>query len=471
MLLAFVGMYLLVTIAIGLFAAKKVHSSADYVVAGRSLPIYVTIATVFATWFGSETVLGTSSTFLDEGIGGIITDPFGASLCLILVGVLFAGPLYRMKLLTIGDFYRRKYGRTVEVFVALAIMVSYLGWVSAQISALGLVFSVLTNGEISPETGMIVGGGIVLIYTLFGGMWSVALTDFMQMIMIVIGLIIIGFYVGGEAGGAGVVLNHAIDEGKFNNFFPEMNFAAVLAYIAAWVTMGFGSIPQQDVFQRVMSAKDEKTAVRGTVTGGALYFVFAFIPIFLAYSAVVIDPELVSKWQAEDSQMILPYLILEHTPLIVQVMFFGALLSAIMSTASGTLLAPSAMFSENIMRGALPHLSDKQFLLMLRGTVVVFAGFVLFYAMNTELSIFAMVENAYKVTLAGAFVPLFAGVYWKRANTSGATLSIVFGVMTWLFLEFSAPEGTVPPQLAGLAMAIVGMVIGGIFGKQHPEHA
>ena len=135
-----------------------------------------------------------------------------------------------------------------------------------------------------------------------------------------------------------------------------------------------------------------------------------------------------------------------------------------MSTASGTLLAPSAMFSENIMRGALPHLSDKQFLLMLRGTVVVFAGFVLFYAMNTELSIFAMVENAYKVTLAGAFVPLFAGVYWKRANTSGATLSIVFGVMTWLFLEFSAPEGTVPPQLAGLAMAIVGMVIGGIFG-------
>lgn len=470
MLLVFVGIYLLITIAIGLFAARRVHSSADYVVAGRSLPIYVTIATVFATWFGSETVLGTSSTFLDEGIGGIITDPFGASLCLILVGVLFAGPLYRMKLLTIGDFYRRKYGRTIEVLVSLAIMVSYLGWVSAQIAALGLVFSVLTQGAVTPETGMMIGAGIVLIYTLFGGMWSVALTDFMQMIMIVIGLIIIGFYVSDKAGGASVVIDHAIDAGKFSNFFPELSIGAILAYIAAWVTMGFGSIPQQDVFQRVMSAKDEKTAVRGTVTGGSLYFLFAFIPIFLAYSAVVIDPELVATWQEEDSQMILPYLILQHTPIIVQVMFFGALLSAIMSTASGTLLAPSAMFSENILRGALPHLTDKQFLLLLRGTVVVFAGFVLFYAMNSDLSIFAMVENAYKVTLAGAFVPLLAGVYWKRANTSGATLSIIFGVMTWLFLEASAPEGMIPPQLAGLVMAFVGMAVGGYFGKQHEEY-
>jgi SSS family transporter len=470
MLVGFIALYLLVTIAIGLLAARKVHSSADYIVAGRSLPMYVTIATVFATWFGSETVLGTSSTFLKEGIGGIISDPFGAAMCLIIVGTLFAAPLYRMKLLTIGDFFRRKYGRTIEILVSVAIMISYLGWVAAQITALGIVFNVVTDGNLTTEYGMYLGGGIVLLYTLFGGMWSVAITDFLQMMMIVIGMIIIAYFVAGKAGGADVVINHAIKAGKFNNFVPKLELKETLAFIAAWVTMGFGSVPQQDVFQRVMSAKDEKTAKYGSIIGGVLYFLFAFIPIFLAYSAFIIDPTLVNEWLDKDSQMVLPHLIMKHTPMLVQVVFFGALLSAIMSTASGTLLAPSAMFSENIVRGTLPHLSDKTFLLLLRGTVVAFAGLVLIYALNSELSIFGMVENAYQVTLVGGFVPLLAGVYWKRANTAGATLSIVMGVMAWLFLLFTLPEGIMPPQLGGLIFAFIGMGIGGFLGKQHGEH-
>ncbi|MCM2343723.1 MAG: sodium:solute symporter family protein [Alphaproteobacteria bacterium] len=470
MLIGFVIVYLAITIAIGLYAARRVHNATDYVVAGRSLPLYITVATVFATWFGSETVLGISSTFLEEGIGGIISDPFGAAMCLILVGLLFAGPLYRMKLLTIGDFYRRKYGRTIEVLVSIAIMISYLGWVGAQIAALGIVLNVVTGGMLSPETGMMIGGGVVLIYTLFGGMWSVAITDFMQMIMITIGMLIIGYFLSTKAGGVGVVISHAADAGKFSNFFPELTLPAMLGFLAAWVTMGFGSIPQQDVFQRVMSAKDEKTAVRGSVLGGSLYLLFAFVPVFLAYSAFIIDPGLVEKWLAEDSQMILPNLIMTHTPVLVQIMFFGALLSAIMSTASGTLLAPSAMFAENIVKGTMPHLTDRQFLLLLRCTVVGFAGLVVFYALKSDLSIFAMVENAYKVTLAGAFVPLLAGVYWKRANTAGATLSIILGVGSWLFLEFTAPEGVMPPQLAGLFFALIGMAIGGFVGRQHGEY-
>ena len=470
MLVWFIILYLLVTITIGLIAARRVHSSSDYIVAGRSLPIYVTIATVFATWFGSETVLGTSSTFITDGIGGIIADPFGASMCLILVGLLFAKPLYRMKLLTIGDFYRRKYGRTIEILIAFAIMISYLGWVAAQITALGIVFNVVSGDAVSVETGMYVGTGIVLMYTLFGGMWSVAITDFLQMMMIILGMIIIAFYVSDKAGGVDVVVNHAINAGKFDNFFPETNLAGILGFIAAWITMGFGSIPQQDVFQRVMSAKDEDTAMRGTVIGGVLYFLFAFIPIFLAYSAFVIDPDMVSNVLDTDSQMVLPQLIMNHTPIIVQVLFFGALLSAIMSTASGTLLAPSAMFSENIVRGTLPHLSDKTFLILLRVTVVCFAALVLLYALNSELSIFGMVEDAYQVTLVGAFVPLFAGVYWKRANTAGATLSIVMGVMVWLFLYFAMPEGIVPPQLGGFVFSIIGMLIGGLLGKAPHSH-
>jgi SSS family transporter len=478
MLIGFVVVYLLITIGIGLIAASRVHNSSDYIVAGRSLPLYVTIATVFATWFGSETVLGTSSTFLQEGIGGIISDPFGASLCLILVGVLFAKPLYRMNLLTIGDFFRRKYGRTIEILVTLAIMISYLGWVAAQVSALGIVFNVITEGVVSKEAGMYLGSGIVLFYTLFGGMWSVAVTDFMQMIVIIVGMVVIAIMVANKAGGADMVVNHAIAAGKFNNFVPEMTLTSVLGFISAWVTMGFGSIPQQDIFQRVMSAKDEKTAMHGSIIGGVLYFLFAFVPIFLAYSAHLIDPDLVKQWLNVDSQMVVPHLILKHTPIIMQILFFGALLSAIMSTASGTLLAPSAIFSENIMRGVLPHLSDKAFLLMLRSTVVIFAGLVLIYALHGD-SIFKMVEQAYQITLVAAFVPLLAGVYWKRANTAGATLSIVFGVMTWLFLLAVFPEDgeivlPITPQLAGLIAAFIGMGVGGYVGRcpkeRHHHH-
>ena len=147
-LIWFVILYLAVTIGIGLYAATRVHNTRDYAVAGRSLPMYVVIATVFATWFGSETVLGLSSRFVTSGLRDIVEDPFGSSMCLILVGVFFAAKLYRMNLLTIGDYYRKRYNRTVEVLASLAILFSYLGWVSAQLVALGLVFKLVSGGEI-----------------------------------------------------------------------------------------------------------------------------------------------------------------------------------------------------------------------------------------------------------------------------------------------------------------------------------
>ncbi len=466
MLLGFVFFYMFVSIAIGLYAARRVHSSTDYVVAGRSLPLYITIATVFATWFGSETVLGIPATFIEEGLGGVVSDPFGASLCLILVGLIFAVPLYRMKLLTIGDFYKRTYGRKVELLVSVCICISYLGWVAAQVMALGLVFDLLTHGAIPQEWGMALGLGIVLIYTIFGGMWSVALSDFLQMIVIVAGLAVIAFYITDVAGGADVVIDAAASAGKFDNFLPDLTLSGILAFVAAWITMGFGSIPQQDVFQRVMSAKSERAAKYGTISGGVLYLLFAFIPIYLAYSAFVIQPEIVEQQLQEDSQIILPSLILEHTPMWVQIVFFGAVLSAIMSTASGTLLAPSVTFAENILRGFMPDMDDKKFLRMIRLCVLGFAAIVLGISLNSELSIFEMVENAYKVTLVGAITPLFAGLFWKRSSEGGAMTSIVLGIGVWIACEIIAPEGICPPQLAGFAAAVVGMTAGSYIFKK-----
>jgi Na+/proline symporter len=469
MLLWFVIIYWILSVGIGIWAALRVKNTGDYALAGRSLPLPIVTATVFATWFGSETVLGIPATFLREGFGGILADPFGSSMCLILVGLFFARPLYRMNLLTIGDFYRNKYGRAVETLTTLCIVLSYLGWVAAQISALGLVFNVVSDGAMSQSTGMIVGASTVLIYTLWGGMWSVAITDFVQMIVIVIGMLYIGWDISQMTGGVGVVVQHAASAGKFASFWPELSLAGVLGFTAALVTMMLGSIPQQDVFQRVASSRDEKTAGRASVLGGFLYFGFAFIPMFLAYSATLIDPALVEKLINGDkqSQLILPNLILQHAPVFAQVMFFGALLSAIKSCASATLLAPSVTFTENILRPAFRHLSDRQLLRMMRIVVLCFTVMVTVFALNSHLSIYKMVENAYKITLVSAFVPLAFGLYWKPANRQGALISITLGLATWIGLESGAPEAVCPPQLAGLFASLAGMIVGSLATQRH----
>ncbi len=466
MLLWLVVLYLALSVALGLLAATRVHNASDYITAGRHLPLYVVFATVFATWFGAETVLGISGTFLQEGLGGLVSDPFGASLCLILVGLFFARPLYRMNLLTIGDYYRRRYDRPIEIVTSVCIALSYLGWVSAQVTALGLVFNVLSQDAVSQAQGMVIGAAIVLVYTLFGGMWSVAVTTFVQMVIIVLGLLYIAWYVSGLAGGVSTVVRHAADHGKFA-FWPGLSASGILAFVAAWITLGFGSIPQQDVFQRVNSSRDEDTAVRGTVLGGVAYFLFAMVPLFLAYAATLIDPKMVSELMGKDSQLILPSLIINHLPFYAQIVFYGALLSVIMSTASGTLLAPSVTISENVLRGMLGPLSDRQFLWMTRGVVVCFAFLVTGYSVLSDSSIQKMVENAYKVTLVAAFVPLVAGLYWKRATTQGAALAIIAGLGTWLGCELVSADGVVPPQLAGFVAAILGMVIGSLSPQRY----
>jgi SSS family solute:Na+ symporter len=474
MLLWFVIIYWIVSVAIGLYASRWVHNTRDYAVAGRRMPMYIVTATVFATWFGSETVLGIPATFLKEGFAGTIADPFGSSLCLIIVGVFFARPLYRMNLLTIGDYYRRRFGRPVEMLTTLCIVVSYLGWVGAQIKALGLVFNVVSNGSMSQETGMLVGAATVLVYTMLGGMFSVAITDFIQMIIIVLGMLYIGFEVSGLVpGGAPAVVSHAAQNGKFH-ILPPPDLKSVLGFFAAWITMMLGSVPQQDVFQRVQSAKDENTAANSSILGGAMYFCFAFVPMFLAYSASLIDPAMVAANIDKDYQRILPNLILSPiVPLFAQIMFFGALLSAIKSCASATLLAPSVSFSENILKPFLPHIPDKKFLLVNRIVLVCFTVLVTAVAMMTNADIYHMVENAYKVTLVGAFVPLAFGVYWKRATNLGGVLSVVLGLLVWIAFENLDPEGTVPPQLAGLAASFFGMVVGSLAlrGLQREAHA
>lgn len=463
MLVTFIVLYLLLSIGIGLYAARRVHNTADYAVAGRNLPLMMIITTTFATWFGSEIILGVPARFIEGGLNAVVEDPFGAGMCLVLVGVFFAAKLYRMSLLTISDYYRQRFGQAVEVVCSIIIMISYLGWVSAQVTALGFVFHVLSGEAISMPLGMLIGVLSVLVYTMFGGMWSVAVTDFVQMIVLVAGLFVLAFFAADMAGGADVVIGYATQADLWR-FWPEPTAHEILFFFAAAITMMFGSIPQQDVFQRVMSANSEKAATRGTIIGGTMYILIAFVPMFLVASALIVMPETTKALIADDPQKVLPTLVMEKMPFFMQVLFFGALLSAIKSCASATLLAPSVTFTENIWRQFRPKASDRETLLAMRISLLVFAALVLAYSIIMEgTPIYDLVASAYQVPLVGAFVPLVFGLYWKRATTQGAIAAVTFGIGVWLLFTFVPGWGDVfPQQLAGLLAAVVAMIVGSL---------
>ncbi|HEY1043532.1 MAG TPA: sodium:solute symporter family protein [Telluria sp.] len=463
-LISSVVLYLLGTLALGVWAGTRIKNTSDFAVAGRSLPLIMVVTTTFATWFGAETVMGIPAKFVQGGLSAVVEDPVGAGTCLILVGMFFAARLYKLNLLTIGDYYRQRYGKGIEVFCSSAIILSYLGWVAAQITALGLVFSVLTNGAMSETAGMIIGTLAVLIYVVIGGFLAVAITDFIQMIVLVVGLSVIAFFSADLAGGASNVLATA-DAGSLWNFLPPPTFTDIAFFIGAAVTMMFGSIPQQDVYQRVMSAKDAPTARTGAVIGGASYILFAAVPMFIVLAAVTVMGEAGLDMAKNDYQRLLPTFIMTKMPLVMQILFFGALLSAIKSTSSATLLAPSTSFVENILKNLRPGMTDKERLFAMRASIVVFAALVLAYAIAMQgTSIYDLVSSAYQVTLVGAFVPLLMGLYWKRATTQGAIASIAAGVFTWIlfFPQVSTLGEHFPGQLAGLIAAFAGMLAGSL---------
>jgi Na+/proline symporter len=376
-----------------------------------------------------------------------------------------------MDLLTIGDFYRKRYGRAMELGTSVIIAISYLGWTAAQLTALGLVFSTLTGGAVPLQTGIIFSGVIVLAYTIWGGMWSVAMTDLFQSVMIIVGLGLIAWFVGDMAGGPGKVIGTAVEAGKFE-FWPKGGTKEWLAFVTAFLTLAIGSIPQQDIFQRVTSAKNERTAVAGSLLGGVVYFAFVFVPIYIVCAGLLLEPSLGALLSAEDAretQRILPEFILGHTPMWIQVLFFGALLSAILSTASGAIIAPTSLCTENIIRPLYPRMSDRQFLLTLRVVLVTFTCAALVFALQSKQTMYDMVQNAYTVTLVAALVPLAAGIFWKKANNAGAILSAVFGLVAWLVAAFTAADALVPPPLVGLGFSIAGMVLGSIVPRPSPQ--
>lgn len=459
MLLAAIIAYLAITVGIGAWSSRLVRNSNDFVLAGRSLPLFLSASALFATWFGSETIFGASSVYLEEGLIGVIEDPFGGALCLVLFGMFFLRPMYRMGVLTIGDVFKRIFGAKVELTASLFMIPAYFGYVAAQLVALSLVLGTVT--DLNLLQGIMISAGIVVFYTFLGGMWAISITDFIQTTMIVIGLLWVATMIAKEAGGVSEILSQAPPESF--QILPENTLNAWLNYFGAWIILGLGSIPSQDIYQRVMASKSESVAVKSTYLAGLFYLSFGLLPLFIALGAKVLYPEL----YLENKQMLLPSMILEHGGLPVQIVFFGALISAIMSTTSSGLLAPAAIISENIIRPRFgKNLDDKHFLWILRGNVIAVAIVATILA-SLESDIYDLVAGASILMLVSLFVPLTAGLYWKKASPLGAMLSMIIGMLVYLIA--SRFEMEVSPHLIGLAASILAMIIGSIISPKQTQ--
>jgi solute:Na+ symporter, SSS family len=452
MLLAWIVLYLLLNVAVGYWASRRVHSTQDYVLAGRRLGLGLATMVTFATWFGSETMMGAPGEFVNGGILAVIEEPFGAALCLILVGLFFAKTFYRLNILTFCDFFERRFGTKAELISAFLIVPSYFSWITAQFVAMGVIMHLLTG--LSLLVGIVIGASLVMVYTLLGGMWSLSITDFFHNILLILGLLVVAFVVFGQAGGWAKV----VDQTPAQFFSPipiQHNLTSWTAYLMAWATIGLGSIPQQDVFQRVMSAKNEDIAQKSALLAGVFYISIALLPLFIALAASQLHPELLQG----DSKMILLHMVVQYSPAWVQVLFFGALISAIMSTSSGAILAPASVIGENIIRPFWPKISDSNLLLSIRIAVVV-VTMACIYMASFRQNIYELVSESSAFSLVSLFVPMLAGLYWRQASSTGAILSMVVGAAAW----FGATKSNSPwpAPLIGLVFSGLGMIFGSI---------
>jgi Na+/proline symporter len=444
--------YLVVTVLVGIWASRRIKTSDDFMLAGRGLPLMLSSAALFATWFGSETVFGASSEFLDGGLYAVMEDPFGAALCLLLFGMFFARRLYAMNLLTLGDYFKIRYGPKIELVASAFLAPPYVGYIAAQLVAMGLILNVVIGLEI--WQGVVVSAAVVTLYTYVGGMWAISIADFIQSIIIILGLVVLATILGNKAGGISAILSEVPKENL--RFFPRADLKEILTYISAWAVLGLGSIPSQDIFQRSMSSKSANVAVWSSYIAAFLYLTIAMLPLFISLCIKHLYPvELFG-----DAQLALPNMVLMHTSLPIQILFFGSLLSAIMSTTSSAILAPAAIFSENLVKPLVgKKYTDGQLLVVTRVCILIFSVAATIMA-TMRSNIYELVSESSILSLVSLFIPLTMGIYWKKASAAGAFLSMVLGMVTWIIFEVY--NTTWPSLLPATMVSFGAMVVGSL---------
>lgn len=454
-----IGIYLAVMLAVGFYASKKVSSAGDFLVAGRSLPLWLTVGTLSATWFGGGTVLGAAGTAFSEGFMGVIADPFGAALCLLVAGLFFARMLRRMGVMTVVDVFDSRYDHKTGFLAAFGTILVYIGWTGALLVSFGFVLQTLTG--ISTEWAIGIGSLITLVYTMVGGMWAVAWTDFLQIILVIGGLLIAFPILISEAGGVNAILDQ-LPEDSFQMVPDSGSSSDWLFYIRAWLVIGLGNVAGQDLMQRCLAAKDERTAQMGAYISSGVYLTFGLIPICIGLIGTILMPEIANP------EFIVPMLVIEYLPTAVVVIFISALMAAVMSSADSAILATSSVLGNNIVRYLKPTATDRQVLKWSRLSVPFVTLAALIVALYFQ-NIYQLLVDAFSIALVSLFAPLAAAIWWKKANATGALASMIGGLMCWLLLPLATTS--VPSDIVGLVVGTLILVIVSLATQQsHPPN-
>ena len=372
---------------------------------------------------------------------------------LFLFGLFFVRKLYKMQLLTLGDYFKVRYGKNTELVASIFLAPPYVGYIAAQLVAMGLILNVVI--EIPVWQGVVISACVVTLYTYIGGMWAISITDFIQSIIIIVGMVVLAIVLAMKAGGFAAVIDNVPKENF--KFLPSLDAKEIVSYIAAWSVLGLGSIPSQDVFQRAMSSSNARTAAMSCYVAGVLYLTIAMLPLFISLCVRHLYPEAL----LEDTQLALPKMVMVHTAIPIQILFFGSLLSAIMSTTSSAILAPAAICAENVAKPLSKHkFSDKQLLWITRLSVLIFSAMATIMACMRS-NIYELVSESSILSLVSLFVPLTMGLYWKQSSSAGALISMVIGIVTWIIFEVYESDwpSLVPATLASFGGMVAGSLI------------
>jgi SSS family transporter len=439
--------YLVIMLIVGVYAARQSDTAVNFMVAGRRMPLWMCSATLVATWFGGSAMMGSSGAAYEGGFLRIIADPFGGALALFVVGFFFARIFRRLRLVTFIEFFENRFGITAATIAAIASIGSAIGWTAGMLVAFGTVFETLTG---VPLVWGISGGALIIfVYTAAGGMWAVAVTDVVQIVIIAIGLVVLLVTVLVDVGGWGAIAPR-LPEHTFRMIPIENSTDVWLNYFRAWLIFGLADVTSQSLLQRSFSAKNEQVAQNSFYIAGFGYLTLGMIPVMLGIIASVTLPGL------ENSESVIPTLALDHLHPVAIALFVGALLAAIMSTADSALLAAASIFSTNLLPLFKPQASDKLRLMATRIAIPVFGTIAIYVALKVQV-IFDLILDSNSVILVSVVIPFIAGVYWKAANRTGTLTAMAMGSLVWLLATLFVPD--LAGDMLGLVACLVTIVI------------
>lgn len=426
--IAVLCLYFLTMMLIGYLASRKINTMEDYLIAGRRLPFILAVPTIVATWFGAGSCMGVSGTVYSQGFYGVIADPFGCSLALIIAGLFFAIPFRRLGLLTISDVLYKAFGPTFERTATFLTIPFYIGTLASQMLAMGYIFQIVTGGSV--EWGILLGSLIVLFYTVTGGMWAVTLTDFIQLGLLTIGLFLL-VPICFEHTSNVVSVTHTFFN-EFATLIPNSSSDTHwLSYLGRIFMTGLGAIMGQDIIQRLMASKTEKVARSSAIMGGLLYLALGLIPLFVGIAGRDILPNLVKPEQ------LIPLLAQQYMSPLGFTVFACGLLAAIMSTADSYLLAGTSLIVNNIILKSYPIKTEHNKIRLLRWTNIGLALMALALALSGP-TIFDLMVHSGATLFVSIFVPTCAALFWKSTNRAAAWGALLGGLFAWLgFILFN----------------------------------